>query len=662
MTRPVPALSLVTLLAAWPAPVHAQLDPSWTVTANGQTVTVNADGTFLIPNVPSPDQFGPGGVGSAPDFISDDAVRVIGTRTVDGVTYYAVSECFTFEQGATVKVPVLDISTTPPLSIDTIAVAPAEPFLTAVDQTTVLVVTSLLTDGTETDIVPADFCNVTFRTSNPAIATIDQGGLITAVGPGTALLTATIEGATATSRVTVSFAEPTTVEGFVVLGDGTPASGASVQLVGLVGTAVTDGAGYFSIAGVATDQGPILATASIDDGGTVLNGLSMGIDGVSGGITDVGIITPSDDIALWDGGGDATSWSDAANWSGDTLPDAGDTVIIDVPGADPQINGPNVTTSIAALFCEESLYVTPVPFANSVVVNGPAEIKGQVTVPGALVLNGQSVIDGQLLMNGGVLAGSGHVTLNGGGTYHGVMRGTGTTVLPIGQTMSAASVVPFLLEESRRFENYGTFENNTGLNLNNSTVFSNKPGALLLADPQTSNPVSIAGTGLLENLGTLRVDDGAVVELGWFVGLDSPGLIDIAQGVMWFNSLDNSIAGTLRIAAGQRASLPKGCCSYTLTLLPTSTTQIEIASGQSFGQLDFDYLTSGVVVNGHLELQVQPEYAPVLGESFDIAIGVITGQFDSVSGLDLGDGLQFEVSYVTDETPNAVRLTVVAAP
>src|SRR3989442_12011733 len=31
----------------------------------------------------------------------------------------------------------------------------------------------------------------------------------------------------------------------------------------------------------------------------------------------------------WDGGGDGSSWSDPANWSGDTLPTSTDTITID---------------------------------------------------------------------------------------------------------------------------------------------------------------------------------------------------------------------------------------------------------------------------------------------------------------------------------------------
>src|SRR5262245_39151958 len=39
----------------------AQLDSTWTVTVSGQTVQVNVDGSFIIPNISAPDAFGPEG-------------------------------------------------------------------------------------------------------------------------------------------------------------------------------------------------------------------------------------------------------------------------------------------------------------------------------------------------------------------------------------------------------------------------------------------------------------------------------------------------------------------------------------------------------------------------------------------------------------------------
>ncbi len=66
------------LLAAQAA---AQLDESWTLTVNGQTVQANPDGSFRIQNISAEDSFGPGGPGTRPDFLSDDFLRLVATTT-----------------------------------------------------------------------------------------------------------------------------------------------------------------------------------------------------------------------------------------------------------------------------------------------------------------------------------------------------------------------------------------------------------------------------------------------------------------------------------------------------------------------------------------------------------------------------------------------------
>src|SRR5262245_12405228 len=46
----------------------------------------------------------------------------------------------------------------------------------------------------------------------------------------------------------------------------------------------------------------------------------------------------------WDGGGDGTSWRDAANWSGNVLPTSADDVVIDVPGEISVVHNTDVDT------------------------------------------------------------------------------------------------------------------------------------------------------------------------------------------------------------------------------------------------------------------------------------------------------------------------------
>lgn len=57
---------------------------------------------------------------------------------------------------------------------------------------------------------------------------------------------------------------------------------------------------------------------------------------------------------VWDGGGDGNSWTNAPNWSGDTLPVAGDDVVIDVAGTNATIRYTGGSITLASLRCEEN--------------------------------------------------------------------------------------------------------------------------------------------------------------------------------------------------------------------------------------------------------------------------------------------------------------------
>jgi len=250
------------------------LDDSWTVTVNGQTVRVNPNGSFRIDNIPSPDLFGPDGPGSAPDFVGDDYVQVIATRTVGGVTEYAFSEPFRIRNGETFRVPeLISAGMSPPPMIVGLE---AEPLDRVVTSTTEIDVTATLADpampGVEREESSLDPDNtfgewVLYRTSNPAIARVDENGVVVATGNGTAFITATSRGATAVAEITVSAGDPlTAVSGVVVDADMSPVAGAQVTINPGGLQAVTDAGGSFAMGSVLTEFGPISghATGTVD--------------------------------------------------------------------------------------------------------------------------------------------------------------------------------------------------------------------------------------------------------------------------------------------------------------------------------------------------------------------------------------------------------------
>ena len=70
-----------------------------------------------------------------------------------------------------------------------------------------LTATATFSDGTSQDVTSS----VTYTTSDPTIVTVDSKGKLTAVGPGSAVVTATLGGTTATLPVTISNATLTSI-------------------------------------------------------------------------------------------------------------------------------------------------------------------------------------------------------------------------------------------------------------------------------------------------------------------------------------------------------------------------------------------------------------------------------------------------------------------
>ena len=124
------------------------------------------------------------------------------------------------------------------------------------------------------------------------------------------------------------------------------------------------------------------------------------------------ILLPAAAIAAtrtWDGGGDGNSWTNAANWSADTIPVAGDDVVIDVSGTNATIRYTGGSVTLASLRCEENF---------------------------SLLAGGITVTNGASWSQGGLaIAVAASFTAKGSGT---TFTATGT-VLADGATLSAQS-------------------------------------------------------------------------------------------------------------------------------------------------------------------------------------------------------------------------------
>jgi len=139
----------------------------------------------------------------------------------------------------------------------------------------------------------------------------------------------------------------------------------------------------------------------------------------------------------WSGGGDGTSWSDAANWTSGTLPGASDDVVIGTVAGSPtvQLNGAAGTVQVHSLSTSLPLSIsggvlqvdTAVQASGAIALSGGATIKGgiwpKVTVSGTatmdgVTLNGDVTTSANVVLQvkNGLTLNNGKVTVASSGT------------------------------------------------------------------------------------------------------------------------------------------------------------------------------------------------------------------------------------------------------
>src|SRR5882672_5175561 len=179
-------------------PATAQVGPNCTVSILNRTVTQNADGSWVLPNVPA--NFGP--------------VRARVTCLVNGQTISGESDPFTVPANGVVNLPRIKFGQTTPIPTALTLTAPTNT-LTALGQTTQLTVTARYSDNSTKDVT-AGSTFTQYTVTNSAIATVTGDGLVQAVTSGTVLIQATHEGASGMASINVVLA------GLDTDGDGIP--------------------------------------------------------------------------------------------------------------------------------------------------------------------------------------------------------------------------------------------------------------------------------------------------------------------------------------------------------------------------------------------------------------------------------------------------------
>ncbi|MEM9599158.1 MAG: hypothetical protein AAGD06_33125, partial [Acidobacteriota bacterium] len=176
-------LTLVLALGGMPA--HGQLDDSCVVSALNRTAPVDADGTWVLPNVPT----------------NLGRVRVRANCVANGVTTAGQSEFFVVPADGIVRAPeiLFDAPEAIPSRLD--LTAPSTQ-LTSLGQALQITATGVYPDDSTADLT-AGATGTTYSISSPQVATVDGDGVVTAVASGVVIVTAFHEGALGLLQVQV---------------------------------------------------------------------------------------------------------------------------------------------------------------------------------------------------------------------------------------------------------------------------------------------------------------------------------------------------------------------------------------------------------------------------------------------------------------------------
>jgi hypothetical protein len=273
------------MLAILPPRAQQPLDTSCVATINGRAVRVSKDGTFTIRNIPADGAL--------------HAVQVICAGS--GQTWYGRTEHLLLVPGTSYRLlDEIGLRSSPFPSVVALRVTTTAPILTSLGQQTQLLVIVDLSDGANGVPRPLRSQGTSYVSSNTTVVMVDQDGLVTARGRGTAFVTVRNEGRTATTEIEVVpgglFTE---ITGFVERADGSPVANTAVTVVGTALAGQTGADGSFALPGAfLRSPAPIVVGARLA-GSPVLTGASNPIAPLPNGFTDAGrIVIGSGDLAV----------------------------------------------------------------------------------------------------------------------------------------------------------------------------------------------------------------------------------------------------------------------------------------------------------------------------------------------------------------------------
>lgn len=203
-----------------------------------------------------------------------------------GLQLYGESEFFDLAQGQTYLLDDLVFFTEPRPGVVGLRLQAQTPVLTLPGEQTQLDALVDLSNDTTENRYRRDQ-GTQYQSSWPAVISVDIDGLVTAHKRGAAVITASNQGAFASTLVVADIAVPTEVVGFVFAADGSPAVGADVT-VDATYSGQVGGDGSFSIPGVFA-TGLVTVIAEVDQPEFASAGVT-GVLPVLDGFTDAGLL------------------------------------------------------------------------------------------------------------------------------------------------------------------------------------------------------------------------------------------------------------------------------------------------------------------------------------------------------------------------------------
>jgi len=332
---------------------------------------------------------------------------------------------------------------------------------------------------------------------------------------------------------------------------------------------------------------------------------------------DVALLFLGGASIFWDDGGDGINWSDAANWSSNTLPLASDDVLISFGSGN--VVSFNTTASIKSLISNDDLTIAG----------------------GTLTIANASTVNGNLALSGGTLTGAANVTVSGLTTWSaGTMSGLGKTVANGGLvfTGTGGKTLDRTLDHSAPgtvvWTGTGTVSGNGQFNHLAGTVDAQ---SAFNFDPSFNNQAILqktTSTGVLSFNGAFANSGTIDIATGTF-DVNTAAFANAATGVVQGTGALDVLGTTFTNNGVIRPGTSIGTLNVTGNVIFGTGSRLEVELGSSLAS-DRLAVTGNVTVDPGATLKILGAggYTGNIGDVFPGVAGTtgtLTGTFDTVT-------------------------------